>query len=167
MIILLIDYHIHSTFSCDSISTIDEICQAAISRGISEIAITDHMDYMYPNQLDDHYIQDVDGYIEAIAYHREKYKSELIVKTGIEIGLDIHRLNDYDTLLNKYPFDFVIGSVHGIDGIEVHTPPFYQGKSKEEAYQKYYETILHFIEHYNNFDVIGHLDYCKRYMPDE
>ena len=40
----LADYHTHSEYSFDGKETIRDMCQAAMNRGISELAITDHMD---------------------------------------------------------------------------------------------------------------------------
>lgn len=40
----LADYHMHSKYSFDGSEELDTICQTAIRRGLSEIAITDHMD---------------------------------------------------------------------------------------------------------------------------
>ena len=38
------DYHIHSRFSGDSREDLDEILKKAISLGLKEIAITDHLE---------------------------------------------------------------------------------------------------------------------------
>ena len=39
----LVDYHIHSIYSTDGHNTIMEICESAVSNGIGEIAIIDHL----------------------------------------------------------------------------------------------------------------------------
>jgi histidinol-phosphatase (PHP family) len=43
------DYHTHTDFSDDSASTMDEMIQGAIQKGIKELAITDHYDPDYPD----------------------------------------------------------------------------------------------------------------------
>ena len=49
---MLIDYHLHSQFSCDSLTNMESICQAAIAAGLDEIAFTDHMDLTWPQQYE-------------------------------------------------------------------------------------------------------------------
>jgi histidinol-phosphatase (PHP family) len=39
------DYHMHSTFSHDGHGTLDEMCRAALARGLSEICLTEHIDF--------------------------------------------------------------------------------------------------------------------------
>ena len=45
----LVDYHMHSKYSFDGKHEIRDICDAAVKRGLSEIAITDHMDIFSNN----------------------------------------------------------------------------------------------------------------------
>ena len=162
---MLIDYHLHSQFSCDSRTNMDAICQAALNAGLNEIAFTDHMDFTWPHQYENHYVHDLDNYLHTIAIYQDKYAGQLNIRAGLEIGLEKHRLNDYEKILKKYPLDFVIGSVHEIGGIAVSQKAFFQGKSKAQVYRQYYSNLLECIRMFDNFDVIGHLDYCKRYAP--
>ncbi|MBO5141361.1 MAG: PHP domain-containing protein, partial [Peptococcaceae bacterium] len=83
-----VDYHLHSQFSGDSKTTLDAICSTAIARGLKEIAITDHMDYSYPDIHPDHQIADIDHYINTIAQYQQKYAGQLTIRTGIEIGME-------------------------------------------------------------------------------
>jgi histidinol-phosphatase (PHP family) len=40
-----VDYHVHSSFSCDGESTIFEMCEKAVEVGLVEIGFSDHMDF--------------------------------------------------------------------------------------------------------------------------
>lgn len=162
---MLMDYHLHSQFSCDSHTTMEAICQAALKAGLDEIAFTDHMDFNWPHQYENHYVHDLDHYIHTISIFQEKYAGKLNIRAGLEIGLEKHRLQEYNAILKKYPFDFVIGSIHEIGGIAVSQKAFFQGKTKAQVYRQYYSNILDCIRQFDNFDVLGHLDYCKRYAP--
>ena len=63
----------------------------------------------------------------------------------------------------KYPFDFVIGSSHVVHGIDPYYPHYYDGRSEDEAYLEYFESILENLHTNVDFDVYGHLDYVVRY----
>lgn len=162
---MLIDYHLHSTFSNDSEAELDDICRQAIAMGLSEIAITDHVDLQYPIQPPGYTISDMNCYFETLTRCQTQYQGQLTIRIGMEIGLEPHSWSTYNKLIDSYPFDFIIASLHAVDGMEPHLGHYYQGKTKEEAYRIYYEHIAEYIEQYDNFDVLGHLDYVKRYMP--
>lgn len=164
---MLVDYHLHSQFSGDSKTTLKAICSAAVERGIDEIAITDHMDYSYPDIRPDHQIANIDLYMNSIAQYQQKYAGHLTIRTGIEIGMEPHYLEACDAFLQQYPFDFVIGSIHECQGLPASRAVYFENKTKEQAYETYYAAILECIQSFDNFDVIGHLDYCKRYYPGE
>lgn len=161
-----VDYHLHSHFSGDSKTSIEEICQAAISQNLQEIAITDHMDYSYPAIKPDYQLANIEQYLTTIAHYQAQYRGILTIRAGIEIGMEPHCLEQCDRMLRQYPFDFVIGSIHEVDGIQASKPAFFAGKTKAQAYEAYYRTILECIKPFDNFDVLGHLDYCKRYCPE-
>lgn len=65
------------------------------------------------------------------------------------------------------PFDFVIGSTHVIDKTDVSDPKFFEGKTKKEAYTKYFENVLENASANDCYNVYGHIDYVNRYAPYE
>ena len=162
---MLIDYHLHSTFSNDSEAALADICQQAVAMGLAEIAITDHVDLQYPVQPPGYIISDMDCYFETLQHYQKQYSGQLTIRIGMEIGLEPHSWQTYDRLIASYPFDFIIASLHAVEGMEPHLGVYYEGKSKEEAYRVYYEHILEYLNQYDNFDILCHLDYVKRYMP--
>jgi histidinol-phosphatase (PHP family) len=41
----LVDYHVHSTFSCDGRSSINDLCEKAIELKFREIGFSEHVDF--------------------------------------------------------------------------------------------------------------------------
>ena len=162
---MLIDYHIHTNHSIDGEMTIDEACIKAISLGIKEIAFTDHIDLDWPESEFDFAAIDLDKYMLEIEKSKAKYKEHLVIKAGIEIGLQPHVLDETTKIIEGYPFDFVIGSVHIIQRMDPYCGKYYIGRTKEEFYRLYYEETLRLIKEFSYFDVLGHIGYIKRYSP--
>jgi len=162
---MLIDYHIHSNYSADGKMTMEEACIKAIELGMDEIAFTDHIDLDWPDPDIDFNIEDIEKYLSDIEELANRYGGRLKIKRGIEIGLQPHVLEKNSIIIQSYPFDFVIGSVHLVDRMDPYRDPYYEGKSKEESYRRYYKEILDLIKVYDDFDVLGHLDYVRRYSP--
>jgi histidinol-phosphatase (PHP family) len=157
------DYHLHSHFSPDSRQTMAEICEQAIERGIGEIAITDHADYI--EYTDGNEFYNPDGYFEALEKVREQYDGRLTIRSGVEIG-EPHRFADrVDQLLDTYHYDFVIGSLHWVDDRLVLSAGYFEGQDVETVYRAYYTEMLEMVS-VGRFDIVGHIDVGKRYGFD-
>ena len=175
------DYHIHTEFSDDSEYPIEEVVKDAVLLGLDEICFTDHVDYGIKRDPDDprgiEYRRggkdepeiiplvntDNRRYAEKISCLREKYKDKISIKLGMEFGIQVSTIPQFETLFSKYPFDFIILSVHQVDNKEFWTQEFQEGKTQKEYNKRYYEEILNVIRKYHDYSVLGHLDLIKRY----
>jgi histidinol-phosphatase (PHP family) len=155
----------HTFFSQDGKMTMDEACEKAIEVGLKEIAFTDHMDIDLPENKLAFQIEDMDEYVQAVETTKMKYKGRLAVKTGIEIGLQDWTLETATSLVENYPYDFVIASIHIVDGLDPYFPEFHKTRDKVQSYTDYYTTIYDLLKVYSDFNVLGHLDYLRRYSP--
>lgn len=158
------DTHMHSQFSGDSQAPQEDMIQAAISRGLSGICFTDHLDIDYPEEPD-LFLLDLPNYVSSVQAYQEKYASRLPVLLGIEVGLQPHLSALLADILSQYPFDFVIGSSHVVHGLDPYFSKFYEGRDEKACYREYFESILENIAAFDGFDVYGHLDYVVRYGP--
>lgn len=158
------DYHMHTSFSVDSQTPMENQIQRAISLGFNEIAITDHNE---DGLFDEEYILplDINKYINTFNEMKEKYKNQISLKLGIEIGYDCRGTDILDKFVSSYPFDFVICSLHSLDKEDFYFGNFFDGKTKEQAYTTYFQGIEQCIDKFKNFNVFGHLDFISRYWP--
>ena len=70
-------------------------------------------------------------------------------------------------IVERYTPDFVINSVHIVDGEECFRREYFVGKTKEYAYSRYLEQILKSLDAPFKFDIVGHLGYVSRNSPYE
>jgi len=158
---MLYDCHLHTGFSGDSTALPEAQIEKAVSLGMNHICITDHHDHDVVSDVS--FELDIDGYFTAMEQLKKRYKNKISISVGIELGLQVH-LADYLTKLTEfYPFDFVIGSVHFIDGLDPYYPEYFKGKTEEQAYRRYFEAALENITAMSCYDSLGHLDYIVRY----
>ncbi|MBO5278976.1 MAG: histidinol-phosphatase HisJ family protein [Lachnospiraceae bacterium] len=160
------DYHVHTCFSGDSDTPVKKMLEQAVSLGLSEICITDHMDYDYPDDPD-LFLFDVREYFSVLNSFKEAYGTRLSVKIGVELGLQPHLADIHRKFVIEYPFDFIIGSSHVVDKADPYYPSFWEGKKPETVIRHYFASILENINTFSDFDVYGHLDYIVRYCPDK
>lgn len=155
---MLIDYHVHTTISGDSQQTIDSICEDAKNLGINEICLTEHCDF-YPESF--YYNRfNYDKICEVIDYANKKYP-DLIIKKGIEIDYQTQYLLELFDIVAKYDLDYILGSVHKLNGIDVSCPECYENHSMDEIYTIYFQKIREMIGT-NMFNCVAHFDFIKR-----
>ena len=161
------DQHIHSSFSCDAVrgNKIQDILEAAVSKGLAGIAVTDHLDPFWPDENDPPL--DVPAYEAALTETEILNDGRIHFAKGIELGfipgkaIDICR-----KVVSGFPYDFVIGSVHSSEVIPVDYPPFHEGRATAEILDEYYTILLDSIKVYKDYDVLGHVNYIDRYTDE-
>lgn len=154
------DFHMHTSFSYDSDSAPEDMIQVAIQKGLHTICITDHhdLDYMEPG-----WEIDFDRYFQVLSSLQEQYRDEIEVLIGIEFGMQEHLCGEYEALAAKYPYDFIVGSVHLFDGYDPYYPGYFEKQSDEEGYRRAFEITVNNVHKMSAYDTLGHLDYIVRY----
>lgn len=167
---ILWDCHMHSSFSADSSSSMEDMIQKAAALGLSGICFTEHLDPDYPpvpepEPLD--FSLDIPAYQETLFSLKNKYQERLEICFGIELGLQPHLEEDFRKLLSSVPFDFVIGSSHIVHGFDPYYPDFFRGRRESACYMEYFESVLENLACFSEMDVYGHIDYVVRYGPNQ
>lgn len=104
------DYHMHSLYSSDARSSIDEMVAASKLKGYEEIAITDHTESNYGWNP-----KDIETRKQECLLASEKYGIKVLA--GCEVGINLDGSLDWpDEYLAK--MDFVIASIHRQHGSE-------------------------------------------------
>lgn len=154
----MFDFHIHSRVSFDSDADPKEIVNTAVHAGLREICFTDHLDYD-PINNDPSLAFDTADYAEA---YDGLICKDLRIRRGMEFGMLPHNYDTMQSDLQRRSFDFVIGSVHFVDGLDIYYPPFWEGKTIEEAERRVLEQTLECVKVHDGFDVLGHLTYLSK-----
>lgn len=158
----MFDCHIHSDFSSDGRMPAEAACEKAVSVGLNGIAFTDHLDIDYPD-TDDSFNIDFDNYMKFMKALSERQKPNLKVLTGIEVGIQPHVIEQTLETVEPHEFDYVLASVHVLDGIDPYKRLYYEGKTRIEAYERYLKEILFMVRNFPDFDNVGHFEYITRY----
>lgn len=156
---MIFDTHVHTDFSSDSRMLLSDAIMKAKELGIGLIT-TEHMDLLYPES--DRFFFDVDDYFDAY----NPYRSDQLL-LGIEIGMRPECLADNEAIIKKNNFDYVLGSIHMVEGIDIYYDIFYEKRTKAETYASYFETMAKCVKEYKCIDALGHIDYIARYAKYE
>ena len=175
------DYHVHTSFSPDSEYKMEDAVLDGIRLGLDEICFTEHVDYGVQTDWDDGtevtYRTGLPGdpplmpvknadypkYTAELARLQEKYAGRITLKLGLEFGVQTETVEQYRTLFKRYPYDFIILSLHQIGNKELWDQAYMEGKTQSEYNRGYYEAMLQVIQEYKEYCVLGHMDLISRY----
>ena len=154
----MFDYHMHTVVSFDGKCRGLEMALAAKQAGLKEICFTDHLDY------------DPLGKMGVLAFDTERYNAEydnlelpgLKIRRGMEFGMTADNREQFQLDLQRRPFDFVLGSVHFVDDLDVYYPDYWSGKTVFQAERRYLESTLDCVRVHDDFDVLAHLTYIAK-----
>jgi histidinol-phosphatase (PHP family) len=155
----LIDYHLHVVAHGDRPMTVENIlayCEVARERGILQMGITEH----------DRYLDDID----VAAFQEAREKTDVELRLGIEIDFVPGKEERMDLDSSALPYDYVIGSVHRVEGEEVDRATdqtVYERWDTYDLYDAYYANVREAALS-GRFEVLGHPDLIKifRRFPD-
>ncbi|MDU2066011.1 MAG: histidinol phosphate phosphatase [Sporomusaceae bacterium] len=154
---MLYDTHLHTEFSTDSEMKFKELKDWVQNYG-QGVIVTEHMDLKYPKP--NQFVFSPSDYFTKFGPYRSKQ-----ILLGIEIGLRLDCLEEFRQMIKDYPFDFVLGSIHVVDQKDLYYNPFYEGRSKKEAYERYFQAMWECLSAFDCIDSLGHIDYIARYAP--
>lgn len=160
----LTDDHLHTCFSFDSEARPEEVCAQALKQGLSEITITDHMDIYSDKPYSA--VLDSDAWYACMQNLKNDWAGRLKVHVGIELGQPQINPLQARAFLEKYPLDFIIGSIHNIENdLDIYYCD-YKTMDCEKFYAHYIEWLLELAKNYE-FDVCGHVTYPSRYIFEQ
>lgn len=171
---MIVDYHMHLRAPDESIDhTVDAVerfVEVARARGIDEIGFTEHVYYFeetLPLWSVPYHLQrcryPLDDYVDAVL---EAKRRGMPVKLGLEVDYEPDREEETQEILAPYPWDYLIGSIHFIDGSGIDGEPSLVGEvGVEAAWRLYYETLGRAAAS-GLFDTLAHPDLVKMRGPE-
>jgi histidinol-phosphatase (PHP family) len=159
------DGHLHTDLSPDSDVPLDAYAEQAVERGIAEIAITDHVDFVPGTPAYDFVPFGTRERVAREAAARWGPRG-VTIRFGVEITYDRRHEGEIRDHLAAHSYDFVLGSVH-----VYADSPFHSGnvrtwtsdRSLAEIVAPFFDEVLAAFR-CGLFDAIGHLDFVKRYL---
>jgi histidinol-phosphatase (PHP family) len=162
---LPLDAHLHTDLSPDADVPIDAYAAQAVARGIAEIAVTDHVDF----------VPGTPAFSYATFDERERSARDaaerwmprgVAIRFGVEVTYDSGHEAEIREHLARHAYDYVIGSVHVYADSPFHAArvaAWTAGRPLAAIVAPYFDEVLRAIRS-GLFDTIGHLDFVKRYL---
>lgn len=166
------DLHTHHERCGHAAGTVEDYINAAIAKGLNVIGISDHSPYF--GHRDNHPFPNIamaasefPFYVEEVLRLKQKYSDKIEVLLGIESDFFPEHAEAYRRIYEKYPFDYIIGSVHHTEGVSIFNKNRWKKLNRTQQIavkETYYGQIAHSAKS-GMFDVLGHVDAMKAYYP--
>lgn len=159
-------YHVHTQWS-DGEPTIAEVIAQARELQLIEVGISDHFVVHPGGLLVDWSMRpdDLHQYVAQVQAEVAK-ANPITVRLGIEVDFLPESLGETHRRLAGVPFDYIIGSVHYVDGFPVDGHHRYWDalteEEEEEVWRSYYQRVREMAAT-RAFDVVAHLDLPKKF----
>jgi histidinol-phosphatase (PHP family) len=170
------DGHIHLEGGSYTQEWLEEFIKVALERELTEINLLEHNHRFVEfkecfksiaayNEYQENWLKRkmhlcIEEYQEFILACRKK-SYPIDIKFGLEVCYIEKEEQAIRDLINGFPWDFVTGSVHWIDGWGFdHKREFWEGRDVDWAYGRYYEIMKKLINS-RIFDRVAHPDSIK------
>jgi histidinol-phosphatase (PHP family) len=166
---VIVDYHMHLRDPEEridhTVEGVERFVEVAAERGVDEIGFTEHVYYFAETRalwsvpyLYERCVYDLDTYAEAILKAK---RQGMPVKLGLEVDYVGARQDELAALLEPYPWDFLLGSVHWLGEVAVDMEPgIWAEASVEEVWARYLAALAE-LAGSGHVDVLAHPDLAK------
>ena len=163
--VMLADYHTHTPLCRHATGAPVEYAMAAMAMGLAEVGLSDHSPM--PEPFDDWRmnLDELDEYFDMVGEARAAV-APFPVRLGLEVDYFAGQEKWIETLSDRAPWDYLIGSVHYLaPGWDVDNPKWI-GKFSEMPFAEIWK--LYFAEYEKCirsgfFDFVAHPDLVKKF----
>lgn len=167
------DLHTHHERCGHATGTIRHYIDAAIKNGLQVIGISDHSPYFAnPKDQPEPGIamakSDFARYVEEVLKLKAEYAGKIDVLLGVESDFYAEHAEVYRSVYVKYPFDYIIGSIHQVGGVSIFNKKRWNGLTdvqKVAQKEQYYE-LIELSARSGMFQILGHIDAMRGYYPE-
>ena len=166
----MIDLHTHHERCGHARRTLDAYAASAAARGVAILGLSDHAPLFASH--DDHSapgtqmaISAFDGYLAECRATRERFAAEVAIRIGAEADYLPGTEAVYRAQLARDDLDYVIGSVHTVDGHHIYRPSEWpEDLDIADLHLRYHQALQDAVGS-RLFDVLAHLDALKVFAP--
>jgi histidinol-phosphatase (PHP family) len=167
-------------FSAHASSSLTELIETAIQRGMTTYGVTDHAPisdarFLYPDELEAGLnlparFAQFDAYAEASREAVEQFAGRIELLRGFEAEIvpTATYVTDMQQLRQRHGFDYIVGSVHWVDELAIDLSPetFEDAVARlgglEALLVRYYQQLAEMVEQLRP-EVVGHFDLPRLY----
>ena len=163
----ILDYHNHTILCGHAIGEPFEYVDKALELGLKEIGFSDHAPLVsHEDPSVTMSFEQLPRYHQMLEELQKRYAdADIAVKIGIEADFIPGYEEKTRAIVEGYPYDFVIGSVHFIGDFPFDNPKHKDRLKTDDINQVFrdYNALLRQSAKTGMFDIIAHIDLVKKF----
>ncbi|MGH8794759.1 MAG: histidinol-phosphatase [Stackebrandtia sp.] len=168
----MFDLHTHHDRCGHARGGLRDYVEAALRAGLDTLGFSDHSPFFA--EPVDHVkpwvamaVGEFPSYVEEAIRLREEYRGRIRLLVGVESDYIPQHAQLYADRYKKFPLDYVIGSVHLLDGVDVFQRSRWETADEaqlRDAKERYCDLVARAARS-GMFDILGHVDVIKANCP--
>lgn len=169
----MIDLHTHHKRCGHATSSLREYVEAALDKGAKVLGLSDHTPLF--NAPEDHPLpraampkSEYPAYLAEAVALRDEFAGKIDILVSAEADYSHGRMDAYTAALSAESLDYVIGSVHVLDGLDIFDAARWEREWSDEALAAIKTRFFGLVAQSARsrlFNVIGHVDALKGSLP--
>jgi histidinol-phosphatase (PHP family) len=166
------DYHMHTRWCGHAVGEMRDYVEAAIAQGLTEIGFSVHMPITIPYEGKLYLAaEEMPLYVDSWKRLRDEYAGRIRLLLAGECDFAPGQEAEIEAAIQAYPFDYIIGAIHFIDGWSFDNPDRTETWADADVaavYRRYY-ALLAQAARSGYYDIVSHFDLVKKFghRPDQ
>jgi histidinol-phosphatase (PHP family) len=168
---MIIDYHVHTPYCGHAKGKIIDYVHSAIAAGLQEIGFSDHLGRYYLTETQKRRYwdwgmaeRDLARYVADLLDIREVFQGRIGVKIGLEVDYVEGAEELIGPMVDHFPFDYLLGSVHCLPQLGwKHLANYGATSDTTIVYKEYFRVALALLRS-GVFNALAHPDFIWRYV---
>ncbi|MBM4762833.1 histidinol-phosphatase [Bacillus sp. B15-48] len=167
------DLHTHHDRCGHARGKIQDYIESAIDKGLDVIGIADHTPF-FSYEEDQAFPKiampksEFPEYVKEVLRLKGEYSGKIEVLLGIEADFFPEHVELYRPYFERFPFDYIIGSVHQVDGVSIFNKRRWKGmaEKKKVMTKDIYYQLIEDSARSGMYQILGHIDAMKGFYPE-
>jgi histidinol-phosphatase (PHP family) len=159
------DYHMHTPLCRHAVGEPTDYAAHAVKLGIPEIGFSEHAPMIRDDYDQWHmYQKDLDTYVAKVNQARRDHP-QLSIKLALEVDFIPGHEPWIREIAQKHDWDYLIGAVHYLADWNFDNPqtiPEWKRRDPDQVWSAYFEQMTLAADS-ELFDVMAHIDLCKKF----
>ena len=154
------DTHVHSTSSHDGKATLLEMAEAAVSKGMTRLYLTEHADTNFDKEGN--------PYTNFMGKSMHEARKQLPDGIRLPLSVELGQMTAFPAIARRIlsldDYEYVIGSLHRLKGNFSMIYHVYENRAEcQTVLARYVNELCEFAAE-SEYDTLGHIDYPLRYF---
>lgn len=164
------DFHVHSPYCGHAYGKLVDYVKAAIGKGMKQICFTDHLGRYYLTSSQKKRYWDwgmkehnLIRYFDELDELKDTFADQITIFKGLEVDYVEGAEDICLSLLQRYEFDFLLGSIHCLPHFGWKHIATYTSVDTWSVFLEYFR-VIESLMHSQLFDSLSHMDFIWRYI---